>query len=115
MRTLCSSTLIAEALVIGFAALVAMRLSDLSTGTVWLVSGIAMAVCVLLCGMLSWPGAVALGWAVQAALIASGLIVPTMYGLGAVFAGLWWAAVHYGRRIDAVKAERAAARTSETV
>jgi Protein of unknown function (DUF4233) len=115
MRTLCSSTLVAEAMVIGFAALVAMRLSDLSTGTVWLVSGIAMALCVLLCGMLSRPGAVPVGWAVQAALIASGFVVPMMFGLGVVFAGLWWAAVHYGRKIDAVKAERAAAEAAETV
>jgi Protein of unknown function (DUF4233) len=115
MRTLCSTTLIAEAMVIGFAALVAMRLSDLSTGTVWLVSGIAMALCVLLCGMLSRPGAVPVGWAVQAALVASGFVVPMMFGLGAVFAGLWWAAVHYGRKIDVLKAERAAAEASETV
>ena len=26
--------------------------------------------------------------------------MPTMFFLGAVFAGLWWASVHYGRKID---------------
>jgi Protein of unknown function (DUF4233) len=109
LRILCASTLIAEAVVIGFAALVAMRLSDLSTGTVWLVSGIAMGVCVLLCGALSLPGAVAAGWVVQVGLVASGFVVPMMFGLGAVFAGLWWAAVHFGRKIDVLKAEHAAA------
>ncbi|MER5639257.1 DUF4233 domain-containing protein [Kitasatospora sp. NPDC002227] len=108
MRTLCSSTLIGEVLLVLFAALVAMRSTDVSTGAIWAVSGVAMVLCVLLCGMLSRPGAVAIGWALQLGLIASGFILPTMFGLGAVFAGLWWCSVHYGRKIDTIKAERAA-------
>ncbi|AUG77215.1 membrane protein [Kitasatospora sp. MMS16-BH015] len=108
MRTLCSSTLIGEVLLLLFAGLVAMRLTDVSTGTIWAVTGGAMVVCVLLCGMLSRPGAVAIGWALQIGLIASGLLLPTMFGLGAVFAALWWCSVHYGRKIDAIKAQRAA-------
>ncbi|MFI6847406.1 DUF4233 domain-containing protein [Kitasatospora sp. NBC_00085] len=112
MRTLCSSTLIGEALLIMFAALVAMQLSDVPTATVWTVSGIAMALCVLLCGMITRPGAVAIGWALQLGLIASGFVLPTMFGLGVVFAGLWWCSVHYGRRIDEFKAARAAAQAA---
>ncbi|WP_371481557.1 DUF4233 domain-containing protein [Kitasatospora sp. NBC_00315] len=108
MRTLCSSTLIGEALLVMFAGLVAMRLSDVSTATVWTVSAIAMVLCVLLCGMINRPGAVATGWALQIGLIASGFVLPTMFGLGVVFAGLWWCSVHYGRRIDEIKAARAA-------
>ncbi|MEV5842995.1 DUF4233 domain-containing protein [Streptomyces sp. NPDC048179] len=108
MRTLCSSTLIGEFFVIGFAALVAMKDPDLSTSTVWLVSGIAMVLCVALCGVITRPGGVALGWALQIALIASGVFVPTMYFMGAIFAGLWWASVHYGRKIDEAKARFAA-------
>ncbi|WP_380285130.1 DUF4233 domain-containing protein [Kitasatospora purpeofusca] len=112
MRTLCSSTLIGEAFVVLFAALVAMQLSDVSSAALWIVSGIAMALCLLLCGMITRPGAVAVGWALQLALIASGFVVPTMFGLGAVFAGLWWCSVHYGRKIDGIKAARAAAATA---
>ncbi|MEU6085444.1 DUF4233 domain-containing protein [Streptomyces sp. NPDC047085] len=108
MRTLCSSTLIGEFFVIGFAGLVAMKDPDLSTSTVWLVSGIAMALSVLLCGMVTRPGGVALGWALQLALIASGVFVPMMYILGVVFAALWWASVRYGRKIDEAKARFAA-------
>ncbi|MGW1174180.1 DUF4233 domain-containing protein [Kitasatospora sp. NPDC002543] len=109
MRTLCSSTLIGEALLIMFAALVAMRLSDVSNAEIWTVSGIAMALCILLCGMINRPGAVQIGWALQIGLIAAGFVLPTMFGLGVVFAGLWWCSVHYGRKVDDFKAARAAA------
>jgi hypothetical protein len=104
MRTLCASTLIGEFFIVGFAGLVAMQTSDLSAGTVWTVSGIAMALCVLLCGVITRPGGVQLGWALQIALIASGFVVPTMFFLGACFAGLWWASVHFGGKVDEAKA-----------
>ncbi|MEU1591961.1 DUF4233 domain-containing protein [Streptomyces sp. NPDC005708] len=113
MRTLCSSTLIGEFFVIGFAALVAMKDPNLSTGTVWTVSGVAMALSVVLCGVITRPGGVLLGWALQIALIASGFVVPTMFLLGAIFAALWWASVHYGRKIDEAKARFAAVQSSE--
>lgn len=104
MRTLCSSTLIGEFFVIGFAALVAMKDPDLSTAAVWTVTGIAMFLCVALCGVVTRPVGVVLGWALQIALIASGVFVPAMYFMGAVFAALWWASVRYGRKIDEAKA-----------
>ncbi|UNO42010.1 DUF4233 domain-containing protein [Streptomyces sp. MST-110588] len=108
MRTLCASTLIGEFFVIGFAGLVAMQTSDVPTATVWTVSGIAMLLSVLLCGMLTRPGGVQLGWALQIALNASGFVIPTMFFLGAVFAGLWWCSVHFGRKVDQAKARWAA-------
>ncbi|MFK4064647.1 DUF4233 domain-containing protein [Streptomyces sp. NPDC029674] len=113
MRTLCASTLIGEFFVIGFAGLVAMKDDDLSMGTVWTVCGIAMVVSLLLCGMLTRPGGVQLGWALQIALIASGFVVPTMFFLGAIFAALWWASVHFGRQIDEAKARFAAMAESQ--
>ncbi|MFF8956008.1 DUF4233 domain-containing protein [Streptomyces sp. NPDC014894] len=108
MRTLCASTLIGEFFVIGFAGLVAMKDPDLSMGLVWTVCGIGMALSVLLCGMLSRPGGVQLGWALQIGLVLSGFFVPMMFLLGACFAGLWWASVHYGGKIDEAKARWAA-------
>lgn len=111
MRTLCASTLIGEFFVIGFAGLVAMELSDVSTGTVWAVSGTAMILSLLLCGTLGRPGGVQAGWVLQTALIVSGFVVPAMFFLGACFAGLWWASIHYGRKVDEAKAARAAAET----
>lgn len=44
-----------------------MKDPGLSVSTVWLVSGIAMVLCVLLCGVVTRPGGVALGWALQIA------------------------------------------------
>ncbi|MFF7307507.1 DUF4233 domain-containing protein [Streptomyces sp. NPDC008137] len=108
MRTLCSSTLIGEFFVIGFAGLVAMKDPDLSMTTVWTVSGVAMFLCLVLCGLVTRPGGVVLGWALQLALIASGFVVPIMFFLGAIFAALWWASVHYGRKVDEAKARFAA-------
>ncbi|MFF5567088.1 DUF4233 domain-containing protein [Streptomyces sp. NPDC012623] len=108
MRTLCASTLIGEFFVIGFAGLVAMKSDDLSMGTVWTVCGVGMLLSVLLCGMITRPGGVGIGWAFQLLLIASGFVVPAMFVLGVIFAVLWWASVHYGRRIDEAKARWAA-------
>ncbi|MFJ8883952.1 DUF4233 domain-containing protein [Streptomyces sp. NPDC102402] len=108
MRTLCASTLIGEFFVIGFAGLVAMKSEDMSMGTVWTVCGIGMLLSVLLCGVLTRPGGVQLGWALQVLLVLSGFFVPMMFILGVIFAALWWASVHYGRRIDEAKARWAA-------
>lgn len=112
MRTLCASTLIGEFLVIGFAGLVATKDPDLVTGTVWTVCGIGMFLSVALCGVVGRPGGVALGWALQMLLIASGVFVPMMFPLGVMFAALWWSSVRFGRKVDearagfAVRAER---------
>jgi hypothetical protein len=108
MRTLCASTLLGEFFVIGFAGLVAMQMSNLPAGTVWTVSGTAMVLSLVLSGMLSRPWAVTVGWALQLGLIASGFVVPVMFVLGLVFAALWWASVHFGRKVDEAKTRFAA-------
>ncbi|MFJ3700588.1 MULTISPECIES: DUF4233 domain-containing protein [Streptomyces] len=108
MRTLCASTLIGEFFVIGFAGLVAMKSDDMSMATVWTVCGIGMLLSVLLCGVITRPGGVQLGWGLQILLVLSGFFVPMMFILGVIFAALWWASVHYGRRIDEAKARWAA-------
>ncbi|MGW7288561.1 DUF4233 domain-containing protein [Streptomyces sp. NPDC054847] len=108
MRTLCASTLIGEFFVIGFAGLVAMKSDDVSMAAVWTVCGVAMLLSLLLCGMITRPGGTQLGWALQIALIASGFVVPAMFFLGVLFGGLWWASIHYGRKIDEAKARWAA-------
>jgi len=108
VRTLCASTLIGEFFVIGFAGLVAMKSDSLSMAVVWTVCGIGMLLSVLLCGVITRPGGIQLGWALQVLLVLSGFFVPMMFVLGLIFGALWWASVHYGRRIDEAKARWAA-------
>ena len=113
MRTLCASTLIGEAFVIGLAGLVAMNLSGYPASTVWTVGGTAMVLCVLLTAVITRPGAVAVGWVLQAGLIASGFVVPMMFLLGAVFALLWGTAYFLGRKIERERAAAYAAYDAE--
>ena len=103
-KRLASSVLSFETLVILFFALVAMKLSDLGAGPIWAVCGPAMAVCVLLCGMLRRPWAYSAGWVLQIALIGAGFVVTDMFLIGAVFTAIWYYALKSGRRIDAEKA-----------
>ena len=37
-------------------------------------------------------------------MLACGFVVPMMFALGLVFGALWWAALRYGRRADAARA-----------
>jgi hypothetical protein len=50
--------------------------------------------------------AIGVGWVVQLLVVVAGLLVPAMVFIGLVFAALWWAAIHYGRRVDRVRAQR---------
>ena len=109
VRRMATSVLCFEVLVILFFALVAMKLSDLSTGTVWAVSGPGMVLAALLCGMLRKQWAYTVGWALQAALIVSGFVVTDMFFIGGCFTLLWYWALKAGRQIDAEKAAAYAA------
>jgi hypothetical protein len=109
VRRMASSVLCFEVLVIMLFALVAMKLSDLSAGTVWAVCGPGMAVAALLCGMLRKQWAYSLGWVLQAALIVAGFVITDMFFIGAGFTLLWYWALKAGRRIDAEKAAAYAA------
>lgn len=108
MRALCSTHLIGQALVICLAALVAMQLSDISTGTLWAVAGPSALVCVWLCAKLSEPWAVPAGWALQLGLFLTGFVVPMMFLIGVVFAAIWYGCVKVGRIIDTAKAANSA-------
>src|SRR4051794_35983845 len=109
VRRMASSVLCFEVLVILFFALVAMKLSDLGAGTVWAVSGPAMVLAALLCGMLRKPWAYQAGWVLQVALIIAGFVVVDMFFIGGFFALIWYWALKAGQRIDAEKAAAYAA------
>ena len=104
-RTLAATTLAAEALVVFFATLVASRLSDVGLTTSLVAGGILLVLCVLCAGMLRRPSGYLLGWLLQLVIIASGFWVTMMFGIGVVFALIWWAAIHYGGKIEREQAE----------
>ena len=64
------------------------------------------AVLVLTCAVLSKPWGVALGWILQLVLVLTGIVEPTMFVVGGLFAITWWYGIRTGIRIDREAAER---------
>jgi hypothetical protein len=106
MRTMAAPVLFFEALIVALSIPVALTLTDASPAVVgWAFGGLSVA-CLLCAGLLRRPWAYGLGSILQVAVLACGLLVPTMVILGVVFGGLWIAALRYGRRVDLAKAAR---------
>lgn len=102
-----------EAFVVFFAGLVAKDLSHLSTGAALaLHSGLAVA-CLLVAGMLRSPAGYVAGSVLQVAVIATGVWVPMMWGIGALFAVLWAVSLYWGARIERERAAFVAAQRPE--
>ncbi len=100
MRVLGSTVLVLEALVVLLAIPIAINVSD-ANATYALIIGIALAgLLVLTVGVITKPIAVPIGWTLQVLVIASGIIVPTMFFIGGLFALLWFYAVRNGQRVD---------------
>lgn len=105
-RTLAAGVLCCQALVVFFAGLVAKDLSSLGTGTaVGLASALALT-CVLTAGLLRNPAGYVLGSVLQVLTILCGLWVPVMFGIGAIFAGLWVWVLVAGHRLERAALQR---------
>ena len=93
-----------EAVVVFFAALTAIGLSD-GTGpsrTTLLVGGAVLAVVFVLgAAVVRRPGGAAIGWALQAVLVALGFVVSAMFAVGALFTLMWLWFLRLGHRVDA--------------
>jgi hypothetical protein len=101
MKMLARSVLIMEIFIMGFALLLAKDLPD----TRGLIFGGAIALLALLsAGMLRRKSGWILGWIVQILMVAYGFVVFTMFFLGALFLGLWVAAIVVGRKGEAARA-----------
>jgi hypothetical protein len=105
-RGMCAGVLSLEAITLGLTTPVMITIEGVDTGTA-LAVGLGLAVlCLLTAGLLRHEWAYGLGWLIQAAAIALGFVIGTMFFLGAVFAALWATAYLLGRKIER---ERAAA------
>ncbi len=105
---MCAATLVFEALAVLLAIAPTVVLTDVPAG--WVVAGgLLLAVLgVAAAGSLRKPSGYRLGFAVQVLVLATGFVLPAMFAVGVLFAGLWVASYVLGRRMEADKARWAA-------
>ncbi|MGJ3191285.1 DUF4233 domain-containing protein [Paenarthrobacter nitroguajacolicus] len=103
-----STVLLLEAFVAFFATLAVFGLKRGQVDPAIILGvGIALTVVlVLACAVLSKPWGIAVGWALQLVLILTGLVEPTMFVVGILFAICWWYGIRAGMRIDREVAQR---------
>ncbi|GII99357.1 uncharacterized protein DUF4233 [Sediminihabitans luteus] len=115
-----STTLVLEAFVVLFATFAAYALTSVPSAwpdyvpvptgaTVWAVGGALVVVLMVLSRMVGSPGGYVAGSVAQVPVLATGVVLPLMYLVGAIFVALWIASLVLGRRIDRERAEYDAA------
>lgn len=92
-----------EAVLVFFVTLTVFGLKALPPLPAFLGGAVLLALLVLAAGAVRWAWGRALGWALQAVLIALGILLPAMYVVGAGFAGIWIFCFIKGRQLDAAK------------
>jgi hypothetical protein len=99
MKRLLVTVLSMEAVIVLLAIVPAKQLGHASGATAGAVCGAVAIVALLLCGYVG-RGRTALyvGSAFQVAVIASGVVLPAMYFIGAIFAALWFTGIWLGRK-----------------
>ena len=97
-----------EAVLVFFVTLTAFGLRALEAPLAF-GGGAALLVALLVAGrLLTYPWGVWVGWALQAVLLATGLLIPIMYFIAACFLAIWIYCFVKGRQIDRQKAAFAA-------
>ncbi len=103
-ESLLSIVLTLEAFVVFFASLTIFGLKVLEPQfPAWAALPAGGAFILVLLGtvaVLRFPWGVAIGWVLQAAIIALGILAPLMFVVGTGFAGFWTYCFIRGRRID---------------
>ncbi|MBG6107260.1 DUF4233 domain-containing protein [Frigoribacterium sp. CG_9.8] len=103
-ESLLSIALLLETVLVFFVVMVAFGLRVLPIPVVF-GGGAALAVLLILAGRLAGrPVGVWIGWVLQVALIALGILLPLMYFIGAIFAAIWIYCFVTGLRLDRRKA-----------
>jgi Protein of unknown function (DUF4233) len=108
MRILGSAVLVMEFFVMGFAMLLAKDNHEPSS----IIAGAIIATLLLLTpGLLKKRTGWIIGSVLQFLVIGYAVVVPSMAIVGAIFGGLWIAAIVVGRRGEAIRAALMASRT----
>jgi len=99
-ESLLSIVLLLEAILLFFVSLVLFGLKTVPPVVAFGGGAVFVVVILATIALTRWPIGIALGWVIQAALIALGVFNPVMYLVGAGFAAFWiWCFVR-GRQID---------------
>jgi hypothetical protein len=106
MRVLASAVLTFEWIVLALAIPVAVNVAGVDPAPVWMVFAAATVLIVAALALLRTPAGVWLGWSVQVLALLSGIVVPLLAVMGAIFAGLYYAAIRLGTKVDRIKAAR---------
>ncbi|MDF1478747.1 DUF4233 domain-containing protein [Leifsonia sp. H3M29-4] len=102
-ESLLSIALGLEAALVFFVTLTAYGLRALPPVAAF-AGGAALIVLLIVTGrLLRYRWGVWLGWGLQAVLIATGILLPVMFFIGAGFAGIWVFCFVKGRQLDAAK------------
>ncbi len=103
-----STVLLLEAFVVFFGTLAVfgLRREEFPPALIFSV-GIGLSlVLAFTCAVVTRPWGIAVGWVLQVVLILTGIVEPTMYLVGVLFAISWWYGIRTGIRIDREAAQR---------
>lgn len=89
-----------EVIVVFLGALVAFGLDALEPPVAFIGGGTLVAVMIVTLGLVQFRLGAIIGTVVQAAIVASGFLVPVMFFIGGVFAATWVYCLIVGTRID---------------
>jgi hypothetical protein len=107
-RSMCATMLALQCIVLGLSTPVLITIADVGKGASLTIGlGLALA-CLVVAGLLRYEWAYYAGFAIQAATLALGFVIPVMFVLGVVFGSLYTAAYVLGRKIEADRAAWAA-------
>ena len=105
MRVLGGAVLGFEAILIVLLIPVAAVVGTVN-GPVWvfITAGVLLVIALIItAGTVTRPWGVAAGWVLQGIILATSVLVPIMLVLGGIFTLLWWLAVRWGQRADALR------------
>ena len=103
-ESLLSIALLLEAVLVFFIVMVAFGLKLLPTPVVFGGGAVLVALLFVAGRLAGGPVGIWIGWVLQVALIALGILLPLMYFIGAIFAAIWIYCFVTGRRLDRRKA-----------
>lgn len=105
-RSMCAAMLALQAVVLGLTTPVMITVAGVPTGTA-LVIGLGLtAACLVVAGLLRQRWAYVVGWAIQVASVALGVVIAIMIPLGVIFGALWAGAYFLGAKIDRERVDR---------